>query len=879
MCWIKSSQNTLASRCISYFLFVMRTVFYIFSLLGIFYSGLATANLYFSPEMIGGGGETIADLSRFNQEGIQPAGQYTVDIYINNEFKVEKKVNFIALQMNNDSDAAIARTLHDSTGLLACLSVEELEKLGIATQSLHGLTHRHLRCVSPGQYIDNAYMAFNFQKMRLDISVPQAAMKNLARGYIPPERWDNGINAAMINYNFSGSQNHNDSGNTENQYVNLTSGLNLYSWRFRDYRTWSSYRSQHGTYQQWRHIKSYAERPLIGLRSVLQVGDTVTNGDVFDSLNIRGGQIFTDDNMYPDSRRGFAPTVRGHARTNARVNITQNGYTVYQTFVSPGAFVINDLYPVYSSGDLHVTVTEADGGTQSFTVPYSSVPVLQREGRKKYSLIVGHLNASGSGTTKPGVLQGTLIWGLPKNVTVYGGFQYTDNYLAALAGSGLNMGVLGAISADITQARSRLFNGEEYTGQSARFLYARSLNTLGTTFQLTGYRYSTRGFYTLQETAVRSLTGSYHDDERNNRRTHPSYIDYSDHYDLRNNRKSKFQASISQQLGNSNAVFISGTRQTYWNNSVANDSLQAGLNGSYRNINYSVTYSYNRATHRSEADQGFFVSVSLPLSGWSGFDRHPAYATFSSSRESHGNVSNQAGLTGTALQNNTLNWSVSQGQSRDQGNNGNLSVGYQGANANSNIGYSYSEHYRQINYGLSGGLILHSGGITLGQPLGETNILIAAPGMSDIAVENEVGIKTDWRGYAIKPYASVYRENRVALDTSTLDIGSEIEDPVSRVVPTRGAIVRAAFRGHSGHSALINITYHGQPVPFGSDVKAGQSSGIVSDNGQVYLSGIETEGNLRVTWGGKDDEQCSFHYQLPATGKSKIAVIKNAVCR
>jgi len=117
------------------------------------------------------------------------------------------------------------------------------------------------------------------------------------------------------------------------------------------------------------------------------------------------------------------------------------------------------------------------------------------------------------------------------------------------------------------------------------------------------------------------------------------------------------------------------------------------------------------------------------------------------------------------------------------------------------------------------------------------------------------------------------------LDTSTLDIGSEIEDPVSRVVPTRGAIVRAAFRGHSGHSALINITYHGQPVPFGSDVKAGQSSGIVSDNGQVYLSGIETEGNLRVTWGGKDDEQCSFHYQLPATDKSKIVVIKNAVCR
>lgn len=169
--------------------------------------------------------------------------------------------------------------------------------------------------------------------------------------------------------------------------------------------------------------------------------------------------------------------------------------------------------------------------------------------------------------------------------------------------------------------------------------------------------------------------------------------------------------------------------------------------------------------------------------------------------------------------------------------------------------------------------------MTLGQPLGETNILVAAPGMSDISVENETGIKTDWRGYAIKPYASVYRENRVALDTSTLDIGSEIEDPVSRMVPTRGAIVRATFRGHKGHSALINITYHHQPVPFGSEVTSGQSSGIVGDNGQVYLSGIEKEGDIRVIWGHEAHEQCSLHYRLPVSEKSPIAVINHAVCQ
>lgn len=63
--------------------------------------------------------------------------------------------------------------------------------------------------------------------------------------------------------------------------------------------------------------------------------------------------------MLPDSLKGFAPTVRGIAKSNARVTIKQNGYVIYQTYVSPGAFAINDLYPTSSSGDLQVTVKRA----------------------------------------------------------------------------------------------------------------------------------------------------------------------------------------------------------------------------------------------------------------------------------------------------------------------------------------------------------------------------------------------------------------------------------------------------------------------------------------------------------------------------------------
>ena len=72
---------------------------------------------------------------------------------------------------------------------------------------------------------------------------------------------------------------------------------------------------------------------------------------------------------------------------------------IYQTFVSPGAFEIRDLYPTSNSGDLYVTIEENDGSKHSYVVPYSAVPILQREGQKqfvikpvKYAKITKHKN-------------------------------------------------------------------------------------------------------------------------------------------------------------------------------------------------------------------------------------------------------------------------------------------------------------------------------------------------------------------------------------------------------------------------------------------------------------------------------------------------------
>ncbi|MEJ0004877.1 MAG: fimbria/pilus outer membrane usher protein [Steroidobacteraceae bacterium] len=95
--------------------------------------------------------------------------------------------------------------------------------------------------------------------------------------------------------------------------------------------------------------------------------------------------------MLPDSQLEYAPIVHGIAHTNARVVITQNGNTILETTVSPGTFEINDLYATGYGGDLHVTVYEADGSQNSFTVPYASVVQLLRPGVWRYTAVAGEV--------------------------------------------------------------------------------------------------------------------------------------------------------------------------------------------------------------------------------------------------------------------------------------------------------------------------------------------------------------------------------------------------------------------------------------------------------------------------------------------------------
>lgn len=69
-------------------------------------------------------------------------------------------------------------------------------------------------------------------------------------------------------------------------------------------------------------------------------------------------------------------------------------------------------------------------------------------------------------------------------------------------------------------------------------------------------------------------------------------------------------------------------------------------------------------------------------------------------------------LSGVALENHNLDWNVQQGYSNREDASGGVYGNYRGSTGSVNAGYSYAKHSQLINYGLSGGVLMHADGIT-----------------------------------------------------------------------------------------------------------------------------------------------------------------------
>ncbi len=288
---------------------------------------------------------------------------------------------------------------------------------------------------------------------------------------------------------------------------------------------------------------------------------------------------------------------------------------------------------------------------------------------------------------------------------------------------------------------------------------------------------------------------------------------FIDYFNLFYSKRGQEQISISQQLGNYGTTFFSASRQSYWNTSRSDQQISFGLNVPFGDITTSLNYSYSNNIWQNDRDHLLAFTLNVPFSHWMRTDSQSAFrnsnASYSMSNDLKGGMTNLSGVYGTLLPDNNLNYSVQVGNTHggntSSGTSGYSSLNYRGAYGNTNVGYSRSGDSSQIYYGMSGGIIAHADGITFGQPLGDTMVLVKAPGADNVKIENQTGIHTDWRGYAILPFATEYRENRVALNANSLADNVELDETVVTVIPTHSAIARATFNAQIGGKVLMTL--------------------------------------------------------------------------
>ena len=819
-------------RCLSGTLLVMSSCLY-------------AREYYFDPSSLEGDGlaQQDIDLSLFSTRDAQLPGIYLSKVTLNKQKMPDESIEYVS-----GPKGALQPVL---TPLL-------LKKWGVKIEGYPELAQRpaEKKLDAPiSHYIPFSSVSFDFNTLTLSISMPQAAITRRSNDYVDPSRWDDGAIVGFSDYSFSGNERDDANQHSSSQYLNMRNGINVGGWRLRSYSTWNNANNE----QSWDTINSWIQHDIKILRAQFIGGENSTRGEVFDSIQYRGINIASDEEMLPNSERGFAPVIRGTANSNAEVSIRQNGYLIYQTTVAPGPFEISDLYSTTTNGDLDITIKEADGSEHHFTQPYSGVAIMQRPGHLKFEATAGRYRADNDfHANEPLFIQGSAIYGLNNYLTLFGGVTGSDKYTAANLGVGVTLGELGSLSADVTHAQTTLDNDEQKTGQSFRLLYTGQIDFTDTNFTLASYRYSTSGYYSFAD-----ANEKYEGDEN----------DWSFHF----NKRNRIQASISQSVMDS-SIYLNGYQQDFWGTDKTERSLSAGINSTVYGININLAYTYNK-TSDDASDQSLSLGFSVPLSQW----LPDSWASYSINNVKGGEVSQRLGLTGTLLEDKRLSYSLQQSQANHSGENtSSIYSGYRSRYGNMSLGYSSStDNSQQLNYGLSGGVVAHSGGITLSQPLGNQFAIVSANGASGIKFINQHGIQTDGFGNAIIPSLTAYQENVIRLDTTTLpdDIDSAVT--AVTVVPDRDAAVIAHFDARVGYRALISLTRPNQRiVPFGAmaTVDGTPLNGIVDETGVLYLSGMDQQTTLTVKWGDAPEQQCHAVVNLPVH-ESKQILLASALCK
>ncbi|SUX93808.1 fimbrial usher protein [Citrobacter koseri] len=496
---------------------------------------------------------------------------------------------------------------------------------------------------------------------------------------------------------------------------------------------------------------------------------------------------------------------------------------------------------------------------------YASIAELLRPGTSRYSLMAGRYRNT-SVNEKPQIAMGTFRHGFTNLLTTYTGAMGGEDYQSVAGGVALNT-LIGALSADITHARTTLVDNSKREGQSIRFSFARILPVVDTNITLASYRYSSSGYYDIDDAML------MRDLERTNKGAYSSSI----------NRKNRLQLSATQTISETlGSINLSASTQDYWNKSGRDTEYQLGYTNAFKWFNFNLNASRTRDLVKDKWDNKIAIGISLPL----GNSARSAYLSTTYVQES-GHRGLQNSIAGTSGENRQYNWGAFVNQD-DYDHSSNKTTGGVSGNWTSpwtSMGGSFSagQGYQQYGMNLSGGVVAWQNGVVLTPIMGDTMAVIEAEHAGGAKVANNSSLSLNRNGNAAVPYLSPYRQNTIELDPRGLSNDISLDVTSQNSVPTAGAVVLMKYATDTGYSVLFTLRHAGDVLPFGADVvdERGNTVGYIAQGGQSFARVKNLAGKLRVKWGSGSGQECQFSYRLSEQKSADVADLRraDAVCQ
>ena len=648
---------------------------------------------------------------------------------------------------------------------------------------------------------------FDIATQSLSLSVPQAGLA------AQPENveWDYGNNALRMNYNLNSSQGRNN--NTSFGSVDLKA--NMGRWVVN-----SSASGTVGDGSQNATIAMFtASRAIQPLDADLLLGKTSVGDGLLGHTGTYGLTLTRNNSMRPGNL-GYTPVFSGIARGSARVTLVQGSNTLYSQMMPPGPFVITNV-PLYSSGDVTMTVTEENGQKSVQVFPLSVIAGQLSPGQHEFSVSAG-VPDDDSDLDGP-LMSASYGYGLER-LTLRAGGVIHQRFQGVTGGVTTGLGYLGAVSAEGAWATRKYERKPAQSGSKMQLAWTKQIETTGTGLRLSWSRALSEDFPDLSGFDPKELW------QRNRKQL---------------NTHDEWNAGVSQGVGGLFTLSVTGWQRSYYHDSGKDVGLTGSLSTQIQGVNVSLSASQSKSTQGNN-NWAASVSVSVPFTLFD--QRYSSSTSVSTSRD--GGVGINTGISGNL--NNRFSYGVSGGRDSDGGTSTFFSGNYNGDRAN------FGTTLNQSSAGRTSGSLSLSGSV-LAVPAARSVMFSSNTGetLAVVGVKDTPGVKvisgsgtTDSNGNLVVPLNS-YNLNTVTLDASSLPLDTELSNTSQQVIPSSQAVVWMPFDVMKVHRYLLQVRQQNGEFVSGGTWAYGEKGaplGFVAANGVLMMNVMESPG--KITLGG-----------------------------